>query len=283
MKLIALDMDGTVLTTDKKVTPATIDAIAKAKEAGHIVMICSGRAHDALTSFLKANNLANLPISGSNGAATWVDGKIIHQVAMAKPIVASIFNWLDQNLYPFKVYTSKGIFAKSNYLTLAEQAILANEAKAKENQLAIANNLAYEQNNPAIIINSFSELATAPDIEIFKLFALTVETEKKQALREFLATFTKITVTSSYPTNVEIMAFDGHKATGLTQVANYYNIPLEDTVAIGDNFNDLPMLEIAGLSIAMANAEAEVKEICDVITKSNDEDGVAHAIKTYVL
>jgi hydroxymethylpyrimidine pyrophosphatase-like HAD family hydrolase len=66
-------------------------------------------------------------------------------------------------------------------------------------------------------------------------------------------------------------------------MAEYYNIPIENTVAIGDNFNDVPMLEVAGLSVAMGNADPSVKEIADVVTLTNNEHGVAHAIEKYVL
>ena len=65
-------------------------------------------------------------------------------------------------------------------------------------------------------------------------------------------------VTAS-PTNLEIMDKNGHKGNGIQQMAAHFNIPIEDTVAIGDNFNDVPMLEVAGLSVAMGNAEEDVK------------------------
>jgi hypothetical protein len=75
----------------------------------------------------------------------------------------------------------------------------------------------------------------------------------------------------------------GNKGYGLKAVAKHYNIPLEQTIAIGDNFNDVPMLEAAGLSVAMGNAEPEVKEMCDIVTRTNDEHGVAYAIRQFVL
>ncbi|NGY88269.1 HAD hydrolase family protein [Bacillus megaterium] len=79
------------------------------------------------------------------------------------------------------------------------------------------------------------------------------------------------------------MNIKGNKGNGLKVMAKYFGIPLEDTVAIGDQFNDIPMFKVAGLSIAMANAEQEVKELSDVITLTNDENGVAYAIDNYVL
>ena len=283
MKLIALDMDGTVLTTDKRVTEATLKAIEDARAEGHVVMICSGRAHDDLIPYLKEKKFPNLPVSGSNGAATCIDGKMIHQVSMAKGIAIQVFDWLDVNQYPFKIYTSKGVFAKSDYLEIVKYEILATAPKLDEYRMTVKGAVAHEQNYPAIPIGSFGKLVADEGLEIFKFFVLTLRSEKKQAFKQFLSSISDIMVTSSYPENIEVMDKNGHKGTGLMQVANYYNIPVENTVAIGDNFNDVGMLEVAGLSIAMGNAEKEVKELCDVVTLTNDEDGVAHAIQTYVL
>ena len=283
MKLIALDMDGTVLTTDKRVTEGVLKAITDAKNAGHVVMICSGRAHDDLLPYLKEKKFPNLPISGSNGSATCIDGKMIHQVCMDKDIATQVFNWLDVNQYPFKIYTSKGVFGKSNYLEILKNEILVASPKFGDHQMTVENAVALEQNYPAIPIELFDKLISDEELEIFKFFVLTLRSEKKQSFKQFLTSISGLMVTSSYPSNIEVMAKDGHKGTGMMQVANYYNIPAEDTVAIGDNFNDVPMLKVAGFSIAMGNAEAEVKELCDVVTLTNDEDGVAHAIRTYIL
>jgi hydroxymethylpyrimidine pyrophosphatase-like HAD family hydrolase len=79
------------------------------------------------------------------------------------------------------------------------------------------------------------------------------------------------------------MDTNGHKGNGIRVMAEYFNIPIENTVAIGDNFNDVPMLKTAGLSIAMENGDPAVKEIADVVTLTNNEHGVAHAIEKYVL
>jgi len=288
MKLIALDMDGTVLTSDKRVTGATIQAIEDAKAAGHRVMICSGRAHNALIPYLDEHGLSGLPVSGSNGAVSCVDGEIIHKVGMDRAIVAQLFDWLDANQYPFKIYTRVGTFGKAEYVALTKSEFeLAQDEVAKTpprpgvHRVKIEFSEQYEKKYPTTVVGSLDEIALANDI--FKIFVYTPRAAKKQAFKAFLEAIPNITVTSSYDDNVEVMASNGNKGTGLAQIAQYYQIPIENTVAIGDNFNDVQMLEVAGLSVAMGNAEEKVKEICDVTTLTNDEDGVAHAIREYVL
>ena len=121
------------------------------------------------------------------------------------------------------------------------------------------------------------------DLTIQKFFVLTLNDDNRTALANYLEGISTIAITSSSPLNIEVMDQYGNKGSALKKVAEHYNIPLHNTVAIGDNFNDIPMLEVAGLSVAMGNAEPQVKEICDVVTQSNAEDGVAYAINNHVL
>ena len=88
---------------------------------------------------------------------------------------------------------------------------------------------------------------------------MTFNAGHRAQLLSMLQEDTDIMVTASAPTNLEIMDKNGHKGNGLKQMAAHFNIPIEDTVAIGDNFNDVPMLEAAGLSVAMGNAKEDVK------------------------
>ncbi|NLB37626.1 MAG: HAD hydrolase family protein [Clostridiales bacterium] len=92
-----------------------------------------------------------------------------------------------------------------------------------------------------------------------------------------------IQLTQSSNTNIEIMPPGIDKATGLKELADYHGNPLSETMALGDQDNDIPMLMEAGLSVAMENAEPHVKAIAKVVTASNTQDGVAKALYDYVL
>jgi len=278
--LVALDMDGTVLTNDKKFPEKNKQAIRKAKAAGHQIMICSGRPHDSLTAYLVEEGLGDLPISASNGSVTLIDGKIIHQVAMNHSTARQAFDWLNQEGYPFNLYTNQGIFCLSTILTRATHA-LETAPNVTGMYLNIDMLEAYLAKNDVIYFETWDDLPK--ELEIFKFYVFTPDPTKKVAFETFLQTLQGLTVTSSFSDNVEISDRKGHKGTGLKALADYFNIPMSDTVAIGDNFNDEGMLKVAGLSIAMGNAEEEIKALADVVTLTNEEFGVAHAIETYVL
>jgi len=280
MKLIALDMDGTLLSSDKKISIENKKAIKEAEEAGHLVMICTGRHHESLLTYLKSENL-EFPISASNGSVTMAKGKTIHETSMELTKSAQIFAWLQQNRYPFKFYTDQGAFSEKDYLSLAKAANLAAPHQAGEHwEWDVF--LQHQKNSNLTSISKFEEGAKA-NTRIYKFFVYTPEAHKKEALKEWLENLGGTHFTSSMDDNVEIMGLEGHKGTGILQMAKHFNIPIEDTIAIGDNYNDLPMLEAAGTSIAMGNAEAAVKKCCDFTTLSNDEDGVAYAIREIIL
>lgn len=118
---------------------------------------------------------------------------------------------------------------------------------------------------------------------VIKFLILGLDPIQKNRVKALLETIEDTYVTSSSPFNLEVTHVNGHKGNGLKAMARFFNIPIEDTVAIGDEINDIPMFHAAGLSIAMGNAEDEVKKHSDVVTLSNDENGVAYAFENYIL
>jgi len=276
-KLIALDMDGTLLTSDKKIPEANKEAIKKAQSAGHQVMICSGRPHGSLITYLEEEGLGDLPISASNGSVTLVDEKIIHIASMDHVKAHQVVSWLNEKQYPFNIYTDHGVFCPPTILDRAKLALqTVPPIHMNIEMLEI-----YLANNDVSFFESWDDLPK--ELEIFKIYVFTPHPDQKIAFENYAHCLQGLTVTSSFQDNVEISDREGHKGTGLKAIADHYNIPMNDTVAIGDNFNDEGMLKVAGLAIAMGNAEESIKKMCHAVTLTNDELGVAHAIETYVL
>ena len=279
-KLIALDMDGTLLTDAKTISPENKQAIKDAQAAGHTVMICSGRPHVSLKAFLEEAGFGDLPISASNGTITIVDEKVINQVTMDKVVAEKVFAWLISNEFPFNLYTNQGVFCHSMFFDWAWQAAkLRPDFEERKSEFERIED--YFKKTAETYFDKWEELPT--DLGIFKFFVLTSLPTRKVMLQNFAQTVTQITYTSSFTDNVEISDVNGHKGAGITAVANHFGIPIENAIAMGDNFNDLGMLKVAGLSVAMGNAEPEIKATADFVTLTNDEHGVAHAIQKYVL
>ncbi len=281
-KLIAIDLDGTLLSSKIEISQENIEVIQQAQKAGHIVMICSGRAPEDIKNVIEKTPL-KCPVAGSNGTMVIADGKLLSQVSLDSENIRTVSSLLNDRKYPFKVYTSKGIFVASTWSERMIATLERNE-QIKEHLTSQEYKFMTEQpkeTESVKVFNTIEDLLSQDDLAIQKFFIPTIE--GKNELMAKLKEIPGISITTSGTYNIEIMDVNGHKGNGVKVMAEYFQIPIEDTVAIGDNFNDVPMLEVAGLSIAMGNADPTVKELADVVTLTNNEHGVAHAIKTYIL
>ncbi|MCL2560336.1 MAG: Cof-type HAD-IIB family hydrolase [Turicibacter sp.] len=280
-RLIALDMDGTLFSSDHVISAANKKAIKDAREAGHVVMLCSGRMPKDLLKLLADEGMDELPVSGGNGAVTLVDGIMINETLMKREVSRKLYDWLEANDYPFMICTDKGHYASDRLFERSKYEHEANPSAETPYESTVATKEEYRDRFNYTTIETFDDVPEG--VGILKCYLMTPNMGKKEKAETFARNLSGLTVTSSFESNVEISDIDAHKGTGLSVVAAHYGIPMCDTVAIGDNFNDTGMFEAAGLSVAMGNAEEAIKEMCDVVTLKNDEDGVAHAINQYVL
>ncbi len=281
-KLIAIDLDGTLLSSNIDISSENIQAIQAAQDAGHIVMICSGRAPEDIKTVIEKTPL-QCPVAGSNGTMVIADGKLLSQISIEKETVKSVATILNQKEYPFKIYSSRGIFVASTWSErmlsfLEKNKDVMNHLTEKEYKLMTEQP---KETDSIKLFDDLEDILKIEDIAIQKFFIPTIS--GKEDLIATLKEIDGISITTSGPFNIEIMDTNGHKGNGIRVMAEYFNIPIEDTVAIGDNFNDIPMLEAAGLSVAMGNGDPAIKEMADVVTLTNNEHGVAHAIDKYVL
>lgn len=122
-----------------------------------------------------------------------------------------------------------------------------------------------------------------PANKVFKIIILFSSLTKKYEIVDFLKNDTGICISYSKALNIEINALGANKGNGLKTIAAYLNVPIENTMAIGDSDNDLSMIQQAGISVAMGNAEAKIKEAADVVAPSNEEDGAAKIIERFAL
>ncbi|MCP8971260.1 Cof-type HAD-IIB family hydrolase [Ectobacillus ponti] len=284
MKLIAIDMDGTLLNGHLEISEENLAAIAKAKAGGHIPMICSGRAKDDVQQVLDRYSL-QVPIGASNGAVVYADGRLLQALYISKETAGHIAETLEGEHLPFKLYTNKGIRSPHNWKEKVFAAYQVSSPAEHGFTIEDLERITEHQmkSNVITFFTDVRDLLAEPDLEIEKFFIFTLDATQRAIVLQKLEQMAGITVTASGPTNLEIMHIDGHKGTGLRAMAKHLGIAMEDTVAIGDNFNDVPMLQAAGFSIAMGNAEQAVKDLCDAVTLTNAEHGVAHALEKYIL
>lgn len=255
--LIALDLDGTLLKDNKTISNRSKEALFKAKKAGHIVMIATGRPFRSSSMYYKELGL-NTPIVNFNGA-------FIHHP-------------LDQNW---------GVYHDTLDLkTVKEIVEIADEFRVKNILAEVIDDVYFHYHDETLLdIFGMGEpnIETGDLRKILKHDPTSVlihpEETNVDQIRKYLSDVHAAVIDHrkwAAPWHViEIIKLGLNKAVGVQKVADYYNIPTERIVAFGDEDNDLEMIEHAGHGIAMGNAIDELKNIAKEVTLSNEEDGIA--------
>lgn len=261
-KLIAADMDGTLLNSESKLSQGNLEAIKKAMAQGVKFAVVTGRSVTSLKQFDFVAEL-NTPAIAYNGAKIYnmaTDELIFEQgldnedalrlLDLAAVYGTTICAWSGD-----KYYTN----------TLNERSVTYGKMSWAEPIIIEDNKALAEQGVTKIIWNDSPERVQELIRELDKL------------------KFNALSYCTSNPCFLETMNCSVSKAKSLGRLCDYYGIDSSEVIAVGDGENDLSMLQFAGLSVAMENASDSVKSKCKVVTDTNDNDGVARMIEKYCL
>lgn len=265
-KILVLDLDGTLTNNEKKITEKTKKALMKLQEKGHTVVLASGRPTPGVLPVAKELELEKYGgyiLSYNGGKITsCATGKVIYQQTLPENIVPELFAMAEELDMGMMTYNAKGMVANQHHDEYMELEAFINHLELNH----------YEEPLEEIEGAVNKCLGTAP-VEI------APEMEKK-----FAARFgDRISVSRSEPFFVELVPLGIDKAASLARLCEVLGCTKEDMIACGDGFNDISMIEFAGLGVAMENAQEPVKQVADYVTLSNEEDGVAHVIEKFVL
>ncbi|NGP46757.1 HAD family phosphatase [Bacillaceae bacterium SIJ1] len=280
MKCIAIDMDGTLLSSSQEVADEEKDAIQYARRQGVEIVICTGRSkEEALLPLQKAG--LELPMICVNGAQTWrEDGTLLDSDLLEKEQFTRIQEVLkDIGIY-FELYTNEG-----NYTTDYDKAIsvLVNIFMGNQGSQANYEHLTrvaqkHVSDGRLHLVEDYDTLIRKESVELLKILCFSFHKGSLNEARERLQAYEDIAVSSSGKENLEITNVEAQKGLALERFVHKNGWTLEETMAIGDNYNDLSMFKMAGTAVAMGNAEDEIKNHANEITKTNEAHGVAHAI-----
>ncbi len=265
IKLIAIDLDGTLLTSEKQITPDALDVIreAQAKKNVHVV-VATARPPRSSIVFYQEMDLST-PMINYNGALVWLpkSGKILLHKPIPFGISRGIIRWAKQH-YPGQIYVSANI--GSRWYT--------DFGDTSQNFEALRND------QPDMVAPYHHWLTQAPT----KLMLLG----KPEALDETIKAVQKElpNQVSLYRANkkmLQIMHISASKRDALKRLTTAMNIPRESVMAIGDNLNDAGMIRWAGVGVSMANGHVVCLQIADHVTDHHDDDGVAQVLQTIVV
>lgn len=243
-KLLALDMDGTLLNDEQMISDENRDWIHKALDAGVTVCFSTGRGFQSALPFAELLGL-DTPMITVNGSEIWRKPHVLHHRTLMNPADVERMHKLALHYGEpwYWAYSVEGIFNKEKWIS------------------------------PESGYDRYHWL---------KFGFYTENDFTRNAIREELESWGAFEITNSSPYNLEMNPLGVSKATAVRELCSLLGIEMSQAIAVGDSLNDIAAIREAGLGVAMGNAQAAVKEAADAVTLTNNEHGVAEVIRKFI-
>lgn len=260
-RAIALDLDGTLTNHDKVVTPRTRQALLKAQEQGAIIILASGRPTYGIVPVAECLELEKrggyiLSYNGGNIVNTKTGEKLFSQF-LPDAVIPILYKYAKEKNHALLGYAGNEIITE-----MPDDQYVKEESRINKMNIRKVDNLL-----DALESHPTKLLMTGDPTDMIK-----AEEELVEILGE------KMDIFRSAPFFLELVPKGIDKAQSLLRLLSKINLTPADLMAFGDGYNDLSMLKLAGVGVAMANAAPEVRADADYVTLSNEEDGVAEAL-----
>lgn len=279
INLIATDMDGTLLNAAHEISEDNIQAIKYAQSQGITVVIATGRAFYEANAPINQTDL-KVPYICLNGAEVRDESfNIMSTSNLNRELINRITEELNKENIFYQVYTNLGIYTENPLRDLEIYIDIAQRAGQEADVEKIKSDIQKRIDNGTLkVVDNYDKIQDTPGEIVMKILAFDSDLEKIDRVSETLAKSESLAVSSSSRGNIEITHSDAQKGIALNTIAERLNIDMKNVMAIGDNMNDVSMLERVGYSVAMENAAPEVKAIAKYETDSNEQSGVGKAI-----
>lgn len=269
IKLIATDFDGTIAGVTKIVSKANMEAIKYARDKGVHVAVLSGRAVPTLKKAVNDFYNDDMILSACNGAVIYRNHNILYKKNIMNEQVRQICDIAKEMDAFFAMNAMDAVHTVHSQRALDMQkrwdGILGEEHKMRFNYYDTHQMLCDNIANNALSVILYEG-----------------DNDKRLKIYDKLVKIDGVSVTSSFESNIEVMGSYTTKAYAMKNICDILKIDLKDTMAIGDNYNDIEMIKMAGIGVAMGNAGDAIKEKADFVTKTCDDDGFAYAVYKYV-
>ena len=264
-EILVLDIDGTLTTSEKKISKETLYAVLATQERGHKVVLASGRPTPGIRALAKEIKLQEFGgfILSYNGAKiiNCQTEEVIYQKKLPQDVIPA--------LYEAALEFGVGI------ITYEDTGVVVGTARDKYMELEAKIN-----NMPLHDVDNFAEYVTFDVNKCLMTGDPEHLAEVEQKMKERFGHI--LNIYRSEPFFLEIVPQNVDKADSLKHLLDHLGLSHTQMISCGDGYNDLTMIQYAGLGVAMANAQQVVKEAANYITRSNDDNGVAHVIQKFM-
>ena len=281
IKVIASDMDGTLLGEDHKIAPETLSAIKEACDAGIRFMICTGRNFPGAMNELEGADLTCDYIVGSGAEVRDPRQQVVRSTAISPRLCREIYETVRK--YPISVtFCTDGDDYRIGTEEEVEESLIRQIQAFHLNQCRdeIRDTELYQRmKRNTRVIYGIEELEKA-GLPVYKLFLFSGDLEMLDKIRRELEKNQEIAVSSSFENNLEITDVKAQKGPVLKEYIESLGYTMDEVMALGDSLNDYSMLSMDfGATVAMENAVPEIRRVAKYTTRSNVEFGVAYAIR----
>ena len=263
MQIIFSDIDGTLLNQNHQVTPATAQAIKACVDKGLYFVPVSARMPEAIRPIIDSIGIPS-PLIAYNGALIQAqDGTIVDSKVMVMPEVLSVCRLVEKlgqdlawNIYSYKDWYSS---QQAHDLVHNEEVVVGLESQMVDLQ----------------------DLADLK--ETHKVLVMCPPAKSDAILEKLKQSYPDLSIAKSLPHLIEVMATGIDKGQAVKTLVGYYRVPIAETLAFGDNYNDLEMLETVGQGVLMGNAPQALQERIGKVTLDNNHDGIAKVLEEEIL
>ena len=266
IRLICMDLDGTLLDPRKNISDLDAHAVREAQEKGIVCAIASGRAEGNVVLMLRDAGLTCPACVLNGGLVIDENGEVLDSCPMEKALSVRLCDSLANEKLRFVLLGDKTICTSEKGFPHH------SEEKYGERIREMGHRFAHGLDE----LRSFAQEGTT-----YKYFLCDMEQPGR--IMEILKGIPGISVTRSGRQNIEVMPAQVSKVRGIAVLCRHYGIGMDRVMCIGDEMNDLEMIRAAGVGVAMGNAVQEVRDLADHVTFDNASGGVAHAIRSFAL
>ncbi|MDE5977915.1 MAG: Cof-type HAD-IIB family hydrolase [Turicibacter sp.] len=263
-KMIVLDLDGTLMSSKNEILLETKEALLKAQEEGVIVVLASGRPTYGMLKVAKELRLDHYPgyILSYNGGRiiSLQTNEMIYDDSLTPEICHELYDLSREMNVNIMAYEDESIVTTDDDVYIQKEAHITGMAIKRVDNF-----------KDSVNFNSVKCLCTGEPEHLAQ-----VELKMKERLGD------RLSITRSLPFFLEFMPQNINKAYSLQKLLDHVGLDKTQLIACGDGYNDLPMIEFAGLGVAMGNAVDEVKAIANYVTATNDENGIAQVIEKFI-
>ncbi len=261
-QLLVIDIDGTLVNDQNEITQKTIDTLQEVKDLGLTITLATGRLYSDALYFAEHLGLYSPMILLHGALIQSYNGEIIVERDLDPQVISRLIVIAREKDISFQVFRTDCLIIEKR---TTWNDLYLKYSSTKPEIIFVPDMLYYLKHR----ITQFAFLGDEPEI-----------LDLKNLVQKQLGN--KVSIACSHPNLLEIVAPSVSKGTALKELAAIMKIPLSQIIAIGDNYNDIEMIKIAGLGVAMGNAPLEVKKVADFITRDNNHDGIAYFVSQFL-